>query len=79
MIASFVSEPVVWGTSLIEVIAVVALLPTAAAILNHLICHQKGCYRPGRFTHGHFKLCARHHPNVPSDGKITAEHIANIK
>lgn len=35
-----------------------------------------GCHRIGRFDHGHFTLCKNHHPNVPSDGKITTEHIA---
>lgn len=40
-------------------------------------CHRSGCHRIGRFTHGHLKLCHRHHPFVPDDGKITGEHIAN--
>ena len=38
-------------------------------------CHQTGCHRIGKFVHGHFKLCKIHHPHVPSDGKITKEHI----
>jgi hypothetical protein len=41
-----------------------------------LFCHQTGCYRRGRFRHGQYRLCQVHHPHVPSDGKITAEHIA---
>lgn len=47
-------------------------------ILSHLVCHQTGCLRRGRFRYGHFRLCHVHHPHVPSDGKITAEHIAAI-
>jgi sucrose-6-phosphate hydrolase SacC (GH32 family) len=31
--------------------------------------------RLGRFVHGHYKLCHLHHPDVPSNGKITWEHI----
>ena len=33
----------------------------------------------GRFRHGHYRLCAVHHPLVPSDGKITDEHIEAVK
>lgn len=76
--ASFLSHPIVFGTSIVEVVAVVALLPTLAMIANHLFCHHKGCYRLGRFSHGQYKLCHVHHPNVPSDGKIGAEHIGKV-
>jgi hypothetical protein len=48
-------------------------------IVSMLICHQKGCYRRGRFPHGHYRLCHVHHPHVPSDGKVTQEHIAAVK
>lgn len=78
MIATFLSQPVVYGTSIIEVVAVIALVPTLGMIVGHLICHQQGCFRLGRFPHGHYKLCHVHHPNVPSDGKITQAHIKRI-
>ncbi len=45
-------------------------------IVSTLICHRKGCFRRGRFRCGHYRLCHVHHPDVPSDGKITDEHIA---
>ena len=45
-------------------------------IVSTLVCHRKGCFRRGRFRCGHYRLCHVHHPVVPSDGKITDEHIA---
>ena len=45
-------------------------------IVSTMICHRKGCFRRGRFRCGHYRLCHVHHPGVPSDGKITDEHIA---
>jgi hypothetical protein len=45
-------------------------------IVSTLICHRKGCFRRGRFRCGHYRLCHIHHPDVPSDGNITDEHIA---
>jgi hypothetical protein len=45
-------------------------------IVSTLICHRKGCFRRGRFRCGHYRLCHVHHPDVPSDGNITDEHIA---
>jgi hypothetical protein len=77
MLGSFLSQPTVWGTSIIEVIAIIALIPTVFAILGHLICHQSGCFRLGRFPHGHYKLCHVHHPMVPSNGKIMKRVIEN--
>lgn len=55
------------------------LIGLAVGLYRHLECHQTGCHRFGRFPHGHLKLCARHHPKVPDDGRITAEHIAKVK
>ena len=48
-------------------------------IVSTLICHHSGCWRRGRFRYGHYRLCHIQHPNVPSDGKITAEHIAAVE
>jgi hypothetical protein len=60
----------------IELVIVVGAAVTGAKIL---FCHQEGCYRLGRFRHGHYKLCAAHHPKVPSDGKINEKHIKEVK
>lgn len=56
------------------VIAVISLIGIGG-IVSTLICHRQGCFRRGRFRLGHFRLCHVHHPLVPSDGKITDEHI----
>jgi hypothetical protein len=45
-------------------------------IISTLICHHEHCFRRGRFRCGHYRLCHVHHPEVPSDGKITDEHVA---
>jgi hypothetical protein len=79
MIASLLSTPIVFGTSVSEVLQDAGLVTLIAGAYRHLECHQTGCHRFGRFTHGHYKLCARHHPLVPSNGKVTAEHINRIK
>ena len=57
----------------------VVSLAGIGGIVSTLICHHTGCYRRGRFRHGHYRLCHVHHPDVPSDGKITAEHIAAVR
>jgi hypothetical protein len=44
-------------------------------IISMLFCHHAGCLRRGRFRYGHYRLCHVHHPHVPSDGKITREHL----
>ena len=44
-------------------------------ILSTFICHRKGCWRRGRFPHGHYRLCHVHHPCVPSDGNVNDEEI----
>jgi hypothetical protein len=60
------------------VVGVVSLIGIGG-IVSSLICHKSGCYRRGRFRHGHYRLCHVHHPDVPSSGKITAEHIAAVR
>ena len=62
-------------TSWIELLTILALLSAIAGIYHHLECHQEGCKRLGRYTHGHLKLCHVHHPLVPNDGKIGKEQI----
>jgi hypothetical protein len=59
-------------------IAAVSLIGIGG-IVSTMICHHSHCWRRGRFRHGHYRLCHVHHPLVPSDGRITAEHIARVR
>jgi len=70
----FLSEQV-FGDSYLEFLSLAVLVSAFTAAYKHIECRQSGCHRLGRFPHGHLKLCARHHPHVPNDGKITAAHI----
>jgi hypothetical protein len=76
MLASlhFLSEQV-FGDSYLELLTLAVLVSAFATAYKHIECHQDGCHRLGRYTHGHLKLCARHHPLVPDNGKITAAEI----
>jgi hypothetical protein len=76
MLASFFSQPVVWSTSLIELLTLVSVLALAVGAYRHIECHHSGCHRLGRFSHGQYKLCRVHHPNVPTSGRIDQTHIA---
>jgi hypothetical protein len=60
------------------IVGVVSLIGIGG-VLSTMICHRSGCFRRARFKYGHYRLCHVHHPNVPSDGKITDEHIAAAK
>ena len=62
----------------VEVIELGLVLVAFIAGARILFCHKQGCYRLGRFRHGHYKLCHKHHPNVPSSGKITEKHLEDI-
>jgi hypothetical protein len=73
-------QPVVI-TSWMEILTAVSLLALVSAFVaayRKIECHQTGCHRIGRFAHGHLHLCHVHHPLVPSDGRITAEHIKAV-
>jgi hypothetical protein len=73
-------QPVVitsWMETLTAV-SLLALISAFATAYRKIECHQTGCHRIGRFTHGHLHLCHVHHPLVPSDGRITAEHVAAV-
>lgn len=59
-------------------ISELVLVGGAYGLARKLNCHQHGCWRIGRFRHGHLVLCGRHHPLVPSDGRITADQVAAI-
>ena len=56
------------------IVGVVSLIGIGG-VVSMLFCHHKGCFRRGRFRYGHYRLCHVHHPHVPSDGKITDEHV----
>lgn len=68
----FTTSHAEWIGLLIGAISLVGI----GGIVSTLICHRKGCFRRGRFRCGHYRLCHVHHPDVPSDGKITDQHIA---
>jgi hypothetical protein len=70
----FLTEQVV-GDSYLELLTLAVLVSAFATAYKHVECHQDGCHRLGRYTHGHLKLCARHHPLVPDDGKVTSTEI----
>jgi hypothetical protein len=61
-----------------EVIGCLSILGGIGALYKHIQCQQEGCYRLGRFAHGHLHLCSRHHPHVPDDGKINEKHITEM-
>jgi hypothetical protein len=74
MIASlrFLAEQVL-GDSYLELLTLAVVISAFATAYRHIECHQGDCHRLGRFTHGHLKLCGRHHPLV--NGKVTATDI----
>jgi hypothetical protein len=70
----FLTESV-FGDSYLELLTLAVLVSAFATAYKHIECHQEGCHRLGRYPHGHLKLCARHHPLVPNNGKISREEI----
>jgi hypothetical protein len=70
----FLTEQV-FGDSYLELLTLAVLVSAFATAYKHVECHKNGCHRLGRFPHGHLKLCARHHPLVPDDGRISGEQI----
>jgi hypothetical protein len=77
----FVSQQPVSGspsvvTSWVELLTIFSIVALGVGAYRKIECHQSGCHRLGRFSHGHYHLCHVHHPKVPSDGKITEQHIA---
>jgi hypothetical protein len=71
----FTTSHAEWLGLLVGTISLIGI----GGVVSMLICHRSGCYRRGRFRHGQYRLCHVHHPDVPSDGKITDEHIAAVK
>jgi len=73
----FLTEQV-FGDSYLELLSLAVLVTAFVTFYRHFECHQSTCHRLGRFTHGHMKLCARHHPFVRNDGKIGAKEIDDV-
>lgn len=71
----FTTSHAEWIGLIVGVVSLVGI----GGVVSMLFCHRSGCYRRGRFRHGQYRLCHVHHPGVPSDGKITDEHIAKVK
>lgn len=53
----------------------IALVLAGFGVYRKHNCAIKGCWRLGKFPHGDYHLCAKHHPRVPSDGEVTPEVI----
>lgn len=76
-------------TSWVELLTISTILGIAVTVYRNSRCHATDCRREwrghrltlrrrGKYPHGHYKLCHVHHPNVPSDGKITAAHVQHL-
>jgi hypothetical protein len=72
---TFWSQPQVVTDSWVELASTITLIAFVIGVYKHLECHVSNCHRLGRFAHDHYKLSRVHHPNVPSDGKITQQHM----
>ncbi len=70
----FTSSHAEWIGLLVGLISLIGI----GGVVSMLFCHHKGCFRRGRFPYGHYRLCHVHHPHVPSDGKITEEHVRKM-
>jgi len=70
----FTTSHAEWLGLLVGVISLIGI----GGVVSMLVCHRDGCFRRGRFRYGHYRLCHVHHPLVPSDGKITDEHIEKM-
>ncbi len=76
---TFWSQPQVVTDSWVELATVITLIGFVVGVYAHLECHVAGCHKLGRFVHGQYKLCHGHHPNVPSDGKITQKQLDAVE
>lgn len=76
---SVLSEPVVFGTSISEVLQDAALASLVATAFRHFNCHVNSprfCWRFGHPVPGtSFRACHAHHHERSTDGKVTVEHI----
>lgn len=56
-------------------IYLLGIVPLIVAWYRHHKCHWPKCYRLGHYPFHHYKLCRKHHPNVP---KCIPVHIAKL-
>lgn len=76
------SEPRVWFTSYAEAIALVtvplSICAGLAGAYKLVECRHGECRRVGLYHHKGVRVCSLHHPKLPSDGRITQEHLDNL-
>ena len=56
----------------------ITILWTGLLYWWHTRCHVTNCLRKGNHPFRHYKLCKKHHPRVPQDGRITHLHIVQL-
>jgi hypothetical protein len=75
VLATFFSSPLVWSTSIIELLTVVGLFSLIGGLYRHFECHVGTCHRLGHPVQGTaHRACWHHHPQLHR--KTTAEDIA---
>jgi hypothetical protein len=75
VLATFFSEPLVWSTSIIELLTVVGLFSLIGGLYKHWECHVGTCHRLGHPVQGtSHRACWTHHPHLHPN--MTAEDIA---
>jgi hypothetical protein len=75
VLATFFSQPLVWSTSVVELLTVVGLFSLIGGLYRHWECHVRGCHWPGHAVHGtSHRACWKHHPHLHAN--LTAEDIA---
>jgi hypothetical protein len=82
-LATFVSQPVVWGTSIFEVVATLGIIPLIVTffigvyhVYRHHECDVDTCHKIGLSVHNtSHRACKPHHPHF--NGTITPEMIAH--
>jgi hypothetical protein len=76
VLASFFSQPVVWSTSLVELLTVIGLFSLIGGLYKHWECHVRTCHRPGHAVQGtSHRACWKHHPHLHKG--LTADDIAH--
>ena len=55
----------------------ITLITAVIAWYIHNQCHVNTCHKIGKHPFKHYKLCAKHHPEVPTTG-ITHLHIVQL-
>lgn len=58
-------------------IYLIGVVPMFIAIYKRDKCHVHHCWRIGRHPYKHYRLCKKHHPDVPA-GDVTYNHIMEL-